>query len=207
MISVLFDLDGVLVDTETIYTEFWASMGREFNLSPTFASDIKGTTLGSILGFFPDEHRDYVMKRIHDFEATMPYNYFDGTLRLLKELKDNNVKTAIVTSSDDVKMNLLYKQHPELPSLINVIIDANQVTKSKPDPQGYLLAAKKLDADPSRCVVIEDSLQGLEAGRRSGAKVVGFSTTNPADVVKPLCDLCLSSIKKLNYDLLQSLFR
>ncbi len=207
MISVLFDLDGVLVDTETIYTEFWASMGREFNLATTFAADIKGTTLGSILRFFPDEKRDYVLQRIHDFEATMPYNYFDGTLRLLNELKDNDVKTAIVTSSDDVKMNLLYKQHPELPSLIDVIIDANQVTRSKPDPQGYLLAAEKLGAEPSRCVVVEDSLQGLEAGRRSGAKVIGFATTNPAETVESLCDLCLPSIKFLNHDLILSLFR
>ncbi len=137
----------------------------------------------------------------------MPYNYFDGTLRLLNELKDNDVKTAIVTSSDDVKMNLLYKQHPELPSLIDVIIDANQVTRSKPDPQGYLLAAEKLGAEPSRCVVVEDSLQGLEAGRRSGAKVIGFATTNPAETVESLCDLCLPSIKFLNHDLILSLFR
>lgn len=205
MECVLFDLDGVLVDTETIYTQFWASMGREFDLLPTFAADIKGTTLKSILRYFPDDKRDYVLSRIHDFEATMPYNYFDGTLSLLNELRDNGVKVAIVTSSDEVKMGLLYKQHPELPSLIDVIIDASQVTRSKPDPQGYLLAAERLGCEPKRCVVVEDSLQGLEAGRRSGAKVVGFCTTNPKEAVEPLCDLCLDSIKYLSYAKLMSL--
>ena len=79
-VAVLFDLDGVLIDTEGLYTEFWAETGREFGVpSPTFAADIKGTTLKSILNYFPgDELKAKVMQRIHDFEDTMRYRMFPG---------------------------------------------------------------------------------------------------------------------------------
>lgn len=197
--GVLFDLDGVLVDTEGIYTGFWAAMGHEFGLTPTFASDIKGTTLTSILKYFPEDKRDYVVGRIHDFENDMPYDFFDGTERAIAELKSNGAKLAIVTSSDDVKMGHLYARHPGFREMFDAIIDASMVTRSKPDPQGYLLAASELELDAKQCVVVEDSLQGLEAGRRSGAKVVGFTTTNSEENVAPLCDLCLPSIKFLTH--------
>lgn len=192
-VAVLFDLDGVLIDTEGLYTEFWARIGRDFNLpSPTFAHDIKGTTLRSILDNFPgDDKKSEVMKRIHDFEDTMQYRLFPGVETFLRALKKEGIPTAIVTSSDEVKMSCLFNQLPALRDMVDVIIDASMVTRSKPDPQGYLLAAEKLGCNPTDCYVFEDSLQGLEAGRRAGATVIGLATTNPAEKVTPLCDYLL----------------
>lgn len=194
-VAVLFDLDGVLIDTEGLYTEFWAQTGREFGVpSPTFAADIKGTTLKSILNYFPgDELKAKVMQRIHDFEDTMQYRMFPGVSEFLTALKAAGIPTAIVTSSDEVKMSYLYKQLPVLRDMVDEVIDASMVTRSKPDPQGYLLAAEKLGCRPDDCYVFEDSLQGLEAGRRAGATVIGIATTNPADTVRPLCDYLLPS--------------
>lgn len=192
-IAVLFDLDGVLIDTEGLYTEFWAETGREFGVpSPTFAQDIKGTTLKSILDYFPgDELKARVMKRIHDFEDTMRYRMFDGVESFLKSLKEAGIPTAIVTSSDEVKMACLFGQLPALRDMVDIVIDASMVTRSKPDPQGYLLAADKLGVDPADCYVFEDSLQGLQAGRSAGATVIGLATTNSAEQVAPLCDYLL----------------
>lgn len=194
-IAVLFDLDGVLIDTEGLYTEFWAETGREFGIpSPTFAQDIKGTTLKSILDYFPgDELKARVMQRIHDFEDTMRYRMFDGVENFLKSLKEAGIPTAIVTSSDEVKMQCLFGQLPALRDMVDIVIDASMVTRSKPDPQGYLLAADRLGIDPADCYVFEDSLQGLEAGRRAGATVIGLATTNSAEHVAPLCDYLLHS--------------
>lgn len=204
--GVLFDLDGVLINTEPIYTRFWESVGNEFNLAPTFAADIKGTTLKSILNYFPDDRREYVIGRIHDFEDTMPYPFFEGAQRLLSELRSHGIKIAIYTSSDNTKMNYLDLQHPGFSSIFDAVINGSMVGRSKPDPEGYIRASEAIGAEICDCVVIEDSLQGLEAGRRSGAKVVGFTTTNPESSVKPLCDLCVSDISRLDFDLIAGLF-
>lgn len=200
--AVLFDLDGVLIDTETLYTGFWAGMGEEFSLSPTFAADIKGTTLPSILEYFPAEKREYVTGRIHDFEDTMPYNFFPGAKKLLATLREAGVRIAVVTSSDDVKMSHLQRQHPEFLSMIDYLVDSSMISKSKPDPEGYLKAAEALDVSPGECIVVEDSLQGLEAGHRAGAMVVGIATTNPRHEVEQRSNVCLDSISQFTLDIL-----
>lgn len=207
--AVLFDLDGVLIDTESMYTEFWAKIGKDFDLpSPTFALDIKGTTLKSILELFPTEElKQRVMNRIHEFEDTMHYRMFAGVETFLQELKKAGIPTAIVTSSDEVKMACLFSQLPALRDMVDVVIDASMVTRSKPDPQGYLLAAGKLGCDPVDCYVFEDSLQGLEAGRRAGATVIGLATTNSRDEVAPLCDYLLPSFIGFTPDRLLDIHR
>lgn len=200
--AVLFDLDGVLIDTEGLYTEFWAKIGRDFNMpSPTFAMDIKGTTLKSILANFPTEElKAQVMQRIHDFEDTMQYRMFEGVEEFLTALHEAGVPTAIVTSSDEVKMECMFRQLPTLRLMVDEVIDASMVSRSKPDPQGYLLAAEKLGCAAEDCYIFEDSLQGLEAGRRAGATVIGLATTNSGEQVKPLCDYLLPTFVGFTVD-------
>lgn len=208
MHAALFDLDGVIIDSEGLYSQFWAEIGRYYGVpSPTFAADIKGSTLVNILAtYFPDEATSAeVRRRIDDYERTMQYRLFPGVIEFLTALRSEGIKTAIVTSSDDKKMGHLFAQHPELRTAVDTIIDASMVTRSKPDPQGYLLAAEKLCAAPADCFVFEDSLQGLEAGRRAGATVIGLATTNPASIIQPLCDYLLPSFEGFTPTLMLSL--
>ena len=65
---MLFDLDGVLVDSEGEYTKFWGAMGRRYNVGANFAYDIKGTTLAEILKGFPEDERDGIVRELHEFE-------------------------------------------------------------------------------------------------------------------------------------------
>ena len=130
----------------------------------------------------------------------MRYVIFDGVMPFLDELKRRKVPCAIVTSSNEEKMNKLFAQNPGFEEYFKVVITDRQVTKSKPDPQGYLMAAEKLGCQPCDCYVFEDSLLGLEAGRRSGAKVVGLATTNPADTIQGKADRIVSSFKQLTVD-------
>ena len=200
--AALFDLDGVLIDTEGIYTSFWNKVGKHYGKVPTFANDIKGTTLDDILStHFPEpETRAEIEKMIHDFEDTMVYALFPGASEFLTELRRRGVKCAIVTSSDRKKMDALALQNPTLAAGMDTVVIADDVQRSKPDPQGYLLAAERLGVAPELCVVFEDSLQGLEAGRRSGARVVGLTTTNPIEKVAPLCDIAITSIAEADAD-------
>lgn len=183
--GVLFDLDGVLIDSESLYTGFWDDMEQIYPTGiPDFATAIKGTTLPSILTHYPDEavRRD-IVERVHRFEHEIVYPVFPGVMEFLDELKANGIPCAIVTSSDDVKMASLRKQHPDFVSHFDAVIDASMVTRSKPDPQGYLLGAEAIRRDPRRCFVFEDSVQGMAAGRAAGAVVIGLATTLPRDVI------------------------
>lgn len=189
MKAALFDLDGVIVDSEGSYTVFWASVGRDYGCAPTFAYDIKGTNLTDILNRFPSEKdREEIRLKIHDYEHTMKYPLFPGVIDFLKELRRSGFRTALYTSSDNTKMSFLERQHPTLLSLFDAVVTGSMVSESKPDPEGYLTAARLVGCDISDCYVFEDSYQGIEAGRRSGAKVIGVATTNPADRLKEKAD-------------------
>jgi len=207
--AVLFDLDGVLLDTEGIYTEFWNSIDRRF---PTginnFAAVIKGNTLTNILNtYFPDPA---IQAQIHTLlveqELNMPYRMFDGAMELITGLHRTGIRTAIVTSSNIKKMRNVFQSLPDLKAAIDTLVTDEDVTASKPDPQGYLIAAQQLGADDGSFIVIEDSMAGLEAGRRSGAFVVGIATTNFLDTVAPACDLAVKSIAELTPQILTEAF-
>lgn len=183
--GVLFDLDGVLVDSEGEYSDFWGPMGRRFNVpSPTFAADIKGTTLGEILLSFPEESREGIVNELHEYEKSMKYPWLPGAKEFIEKLEAAGIPFAIVTSSDDVKMGYLFAAHPELRGKLAALVTGSMVKHSKPNPEGYLTGAHLIGVPVGDCYVFEDSLQGLEAGKRSGATVIGLATTNSREKLK-----------------------
>lgn len=202
-IGVLFDLDGVLIDSENLYTEFWDGIDKKY---PTrilnFPLVIKGNTLTKILDtYFPDkEIQEQIKQQVHQFEYQIKYPIYDGVEQFLKELKSLNIPTAIVTSSDDEKMNSLFSQHPDFKKYFNVIITGSVVKHSKPHPEGYILAANAIHVETSDCFVFEDSLQGLEAGMASGATVIGLTTSNPAEKLKNKAHKLIDSFVGFNVE-------
>lgn len=171
----LFDLDGVILDTEGLYTQFWVQQGEWSHPEmPDFSYRIKGRTLKEILKtYFPQEQQaQELIRRLNEFESRMPFRYVPGVEEFVKELKAEKMKLAIVTSSDDEKMKHVYAAHPELKEWFDVIVTADQITHSKPDPECYLLAAQQVGAEPACCFVFEDSMSGLEAGCRADRKSV-----------------------------------
>lgn len=208
-IAALFDLDGVLIDSESIYTVFWNRMNELFPTGiDNFAYVIKGTTLPQILDrYFPDpevqaELRVYLKKQ----EAEMVYRIFPGVERFLRALKEKGIPTAIVTSSNDAKMKVLFDSLPGFRDYFDVVVTDTDVTRSKPDPQGYMLAAERLGVPSEHCVVFEDSRAGLEAGRRAGGKVVAVATTLTHEDIAGCGDLVIDSFEELTPDRVEALF-
>ena len=107
---------------------------------------------------------------------------------------------AVVTSSDRKKMQALYRQHPEFPTLFDQIITGDMVTTAKPDPDCFLMGARLIGVDIKDCVVLEDSRNGLLAGKASGARVIGITTTLSADDVAPLSDVTVSAVSELSVE-------
>ncbi|MCM1451459.1 MAG: HAD family phosphatase [Clostridium sp.] len=201
--AVLFDLDGVLIDTEGIYSEFWGGMGEKHSVPfPDFAQRIKGTTLKQILeGYFKEEEHAEIVRELIEFEENMPYRVFEGASDLIDMLKGKGYGTAIVTSSSEQKLERLWAQHPWMKEKFDAIVSDADVERSKPDPQGYLLAAERLGCKSENSYVVEDSYNGLLAGRRSGAKVIALATTNPAETLADKADYVFRAIGDIDYSI------
>jgi len=191
--AALFDLDGVVFDTEPQYTEFWGAQCREFHPEhPGLEHEIKGQTLVQIF----DRHfsgdlahtQEMITERLNDFEHNMRYDYIEGFEAFVRMLRSKGVKTAVVTSSNIVKMQAVYGRRSEFRQLFDAILTSEDFERSKPDPDCYLKAAARLGAGIGECIVFEDSFNGLKSGRAAGMKVVGLATTNTAASIAPYSD-------------------
>jgi HAD hydrolase, family IA, variant 3 len=202
----LFDLDGVLIDTEGQYESFWRKIGQDFlPEQPSFAQDIKGMSLVQIYQtYFPGlEYLQSEMTcRLNAFEKEMHYPIFESVLPFLKRLQEMHVRCAVVTSSNKEKMKQVYADHPEFSSYFSKIFTAEHVQRSKPMPDCYLNAAKVLEVAPEKCVIFEDSINGLKAGRNSGAQVVALATSLSREILtnhenSKLYDMLVDSFRQI----------
>ena len=199
-VGVLFDLDGVLIDSERLYTKFWEDIEKTYPTNvENFALIIKGNALFKILNsYFPKNIHQDIIDRVHQFEHNITYPIYDGVIDFLKSLKEQGIPTAIVTSSDNVKMDTLYKTYPYFRQYFDVVISGSDVTESKPHPQGYIMAADKIGCSPNDCYVFEDSIQGIDAGLAAGAIVIGLTTNNPAEKIKNKAHALIDSFVDFN---------
>ena len=193
MKAALFDLDGVVFDTEPQYTIFWGQQCREFHPEhPGLEHEIKGQTLVQIYDAWfsgPLEPKQaLITERLNRYEEQMSYDYVAGFEDYIAMLRRQGVKTAVVTSSNLPKMQAVYRCHPEFEGLFDAILTSEDFERSKPDPDCYLKAAARLGVSANDCVVFEDSFNGLKSGKAAGMYVVGLATTNSADAIRPLCD-------------------
>ena len=196
--AVLFDFDGVIMDTEKQYSVFWNRIGRNYLGLTDLEVLVKGQTLAYIFNSFfrgKIREREEISKALNRFELEMDYNYVPGVKDFVEELKRNGVPTAIVTSSNEQKMAAVYNAHPEVKTLFGPVLTAEMFTLSKPDPDCFLQGMKVCGSTPERTFVFEDSVNGLKAGMASGATVVGLTTTNPRKTVEPLCHYVIEDFK------------
>ncbi|KAK8865197.1 hypothetical protein M9Y10_010733 [Tritrichomonas musculus] len=205
--GVLFDNDGVILDTETQYKIFWNEQGKIFHPELTnFHGYLLGISLTEALDtYFSDnqQDRETIVKRLYEFEDKMIYDYFPGALELLQSLKEKKIPTALVTSSNDIKMNKILKSRPEFKELFTDIITANRVPKTKPNPECYEEGARAIKMDTRRCIVFEDSVAGIKAGKAAGCFVVGLTTTKPKEVIEKVADLVIEDLSKMSYEYIE----
>ena len=194
--AALFDLDGVVFDTEPQYTEFWGLVFRHYYPEqPGLERKIKGSTLVQIydLYFFGrPEVQARITEQLNEFERHMRYIYVAGFENFVRGLREQGVKTAVVTSSNVEKMRNVYAAHSDFPQFFDAVLTSEDFAKSKPDPDGYLKGADRLGCAPSECVGFEDSVNGLKALNAAHIFTVGLDTTNPRSVVEGFSDLVVS---------------
>ena len=194
---VLFDLDGVIMDTETQYGIFWNRTGKELLGLDDFGIRIKGQTLNHIISHFDgvSKSKDDIIRELYEYERNMSYDYIPGADEFMKDLHARGIPMAIVTSSNDAKMVNVRKAHPELWELTEAVLTSEHFSKSKPDPECFLKGMEVLGGRPEETYVFEDSIHGINAGRAAGAKVIGLATTNTREAIVHLCDQVIDDFR------------
>lgn len=198
--ACIFDLDGVIVDTAKFHYTAWqqlaSSLGIEFSKEEN--ENLKGVGrmesldyilhLGKVEKSGSEKLKLATLKNEHYLSLISEMNeseILDGVLSFLQELKDSTIKIALGSSSKNARP-ILNKLN--IDTYFDVIIDGTNTTKSKPDPQVFLLAAKKLETNPSNIIVFEDASKGIEAAKNGGFKAIGVgdqNQLNSADYVIP----------------------
>ena len=178
--ALLFDLDGVLVDSSVVVARHWREWAERHDVSFEHLADVMHgrTSVETIRIVAPDLDAEHEA-RIREAREGDRHRRFGGLSRqrmqLLRSLPDRG--WAVVTSG-----SLLHSRHPaasteQFPKP-PILVTAEDVQRGKPDPEAFLLAAKRLGVQPEQCVVIEDAPVGIEAARAAGMRVIGVATTH-----------------------------
>jgi len=211
--AVIFDLDGVIIDTAHYHYIAWKRLASGFGITLTPAHNelLKGVSrmrsleiilsLGNIE--LPLEQKQQLADKKNNWfveyiESIRPEEIFPGVIDLIKNLRAKKIKVGLASSS---------KNAPRVIELLGIaadfdtLIDGTMITNTKPDPEIFLLAAKKLGINPSDCLVFEDAEAGVEAALAAGMKCVGVGSAEQLGkanlVIKNTGDFNLQELNSL----------
>ena len=182
--TVIFDMDGVIFDTERIYLEAWTDVFDKYGYKMTkeVYTSVMGVGRKNVIKTFKHiygndlpidkmyKEKDQILfNRIE--EGTVPTK--EGVHEILSFLRENDYKVALATSAKRQRVDKHLKD-ANLEGVFDVTVCGDEVEKAKPNPDIFLKAANKLEGDRERCIVVEDSLAGVKAGHNAGMIVVNI---------------------------------
>ena len=192
--TILFDMDGVLIDSEHCFRECciktllekygihtshedfipFSGMGEE-----VFIGGVVKRHGGTYITEMKDDCYAYYCEHAHG-----NVNLFDGVKELIIFLKERGYKLAVASSADRVKVLANLKCISLSPADFGAVITGTEVTAKKPDPEIYIAAAKAVGAPPNKCIVVEDAVSGVKAAKAAGIPCVGVTTFLTAEQLK-----------------------
>ena len=212
--AVIFDMDGVLADTEPLHGECFVRAFAGFGISTTLEQYRQAVTLGGstvrdyfiALGGDPSDwdrvkgvKDSYLEELMAERDALMP-----GVVRLLELLRSAGIPAAVATSARRRSLDIIIDRYG-LRSYFNVIVTKDEAAAEKPDPGLYLMAAERLGVESGECVAIEDSPRGVVAAARAGMKCIAVPTTSTAEGDFSPATLVVRSLEEIGLDTLRSL--
>lgn len=190
MKGCIFDLDGVITDTAKYHYQAWKYLGTQIGISidETINERLKGLSrmdsLELILTFgdkrtwyTADEKHDLAQKK-NDYYLTLleeltPDDLLEGVAVFLQQLKEQNIPCAIASASKNAPYIL---KKLKIIELFDAIVDPNQLTKGKPDPEIFIRAAEAINISPKEAVGFEDSQAGIDGMKQCGMYTIGIDT-------------------------------
>jgi len=211
--GVIWDMDGVLVDTGDFHYRSWVETLKEYGIEfshedfrTTFGMNNEGI-LRMFLGerFTEDLYSEISDKKEQNFRRAIrgKVQLLPGVLSLLKALKSANIPQAVGSSAPSENIDAINREL-NLGSYFQILVSAASMP-SKPDPAVFLSAANKLQAPAEHCLVIEDAIAGVEAAHRAGMKCLAVTTTN-TDVNLQSADRIVNRLDEISIGDLISLF-
>ena len=208
--AVVFDLDGVLVNTDRFHYLAWKrilqEMGTDFSIEEN--EQIKGVARSRSLEILL-QMKNITMSQVEKMRILRKKNnlyleyiteidedyLLEGVQEFLELLKFNGLRTAIASTSDNTSLVL---ELTGLKKYFDVVIDGYKVKAPKPNPEVYLVSAMELQIEPEDCAVFEDSRAGVLSAKRAGMKVVAVSERMIGEA-----DKCIQSLSGLDIDILK----
>lgn len=184
--GIIFDLDGVICHTDKYHYLAWKKLADELDIDfdEKFNNRFRGVSREACLNMLLEKGKVIATKSEKNQFSDLKNTYYKEYLKnmtskdlskevkdTLDRLKDNGYKMAIGSSSKNVQIIL---EHLGLNNYFDEIADGNDITKSKPDPEVFLLAAEKLECTPEECLVVEDAEAGIDAAVAGGFKCAGL---------------------------------
>ena len=215
--AVIFDMDGVIIDSQPYHFAVEEAMCREIGI------EVSTEESHSFVGMAGEKVWDYLknkfglqksIEKLMAFENKARIEYFSslenvkpipGIVALLEEMNEHNIKTALASSSSIEVINIFISKLG-LAHYFQHIISGNSVASGKPDPDIFIHTAKALQEDAANCVVIEDSANGVRAAKDAGMKCIGFKNANSGDQDLSLADMVTDDFRKVNLEILESLY-
>ena len=206
--AVIFDLDGVLADSEPSWTEIDAALLAEHGITyrGEYHRDVLGVSYPIAMEFYKKAFAisaptEEMMRRraliAKEFFATR-IGLFPAAKAVLKELREMKLRLAVGTSSVSTSARPFLDRH-ELTTFFEVIVTGDEVERGKPHPDIYLRAGEQLGVAPEDCLVIEDSLSGVKAGKAANMRVAAIPDVRFVDPreYETAADYVLGSLSEL----------
>jgi beta-phosphoglucomutase len=204
--AVLFDMDGVLTDSELLICESAIAMFKELGLSvqPADFLPFVGTGENRYLGGVAEKYGlildiPAAKRRTYEFYLQLVpsrLEAFPGAQTLVHRCRQAGLKTAVVSSADPIKINANLDKIGLPPTEWDAIVSAEDAAHKKPAPDLFLAAARKLGIEPARCTVVEDAVNGIQAAKAAGMRCVAVAQTFPPDTLH-LADLVRPTIAQV----------
>ena len=201
MRAVIFDMDGVLTDSEPLICAAAMEMFKELGVTvqPEDFHPFVGTGENRYLGGVAEKYGlvlDIVKAKARTYEiylAMVPLQLqaLPGAIELVRKCRAAGYRCAIASSADRIKIEANLNKIGLPSNTWQAIVTAEDVERRKPDPAIFLMAASRLGVSPSQCTVVEDAVNGIAAAKAAGMRCVGVATTFPAklldqaDLVRP----------------------
>lgn len=184
-------MDGVLVESEKYINRAGVDMFREkgYDIDPDDFLPFTGMGENRYLGGVAEKHNipfDVIKDKQRTYEIYEELvrgniEALPGVLIFIKACKDKGIRIAVATSADQVKMEINLREIRIPVETFDATVNGLEIEHKKPAPDIFLLAASRLGVDPQHCLVVEDAVSGVAAGKAAGAKVLGLTTTFSAE--------------------------
>ena len=212
--AVIFDMDGIVFNTEPVYdksTKLFL-LRYDVKLKREDLDPFRGRGSIKHLMYLKEKYNlkdslDYLIKerrKVYEELTKKGIKTFSGIKKILEELKKNKIKIGLATSSTYTSTKENFKHSKLNKKLFNIIVTRDEIKNTKPNPEIFLRTIKKLQVKIQECVIIEDAVSGVEAGKRAGAKVIAITNSFSESKLKR-ADLVVNSAKELNLDKIKSL--